>query len=109
MHGKRNRVWVGGEQRSVVNLARHPPLHETHVLVGRELHRLVVFVEPGIGVIPISACVHALAKSNHSTLPSGDSDRLLEAVLKLTCQQTSWGMSWDCKCWCHLLPCREQR
>lgn len=63
MSGKRHRVWVGREQRRVVNLARHPPLHETHVLVGRELHRLVVFVEPGIGVVPISACAHALAKA----------------------------------------------
>lgn len=61
VHGKRHRVWVGREQHRVVNLARHPSLHETHVLVGRQLHRLVVFVEPGIGVVPISAYAHALA------------------------------------------------
>lgn len=68
MGSKRHCIWVGREQGRVVNLARHPPLHETHVLEGGQLHRLVVFVEPGIGVVPISACAHALAKALHFLL-----------------------------------------
>lgn len=68
MDSKRHCVWVGREQRRVVNLARHPPLHETHVLPGWELHRVVILVKPGIGVVPISACAHALAKALHFLL-----------------------------------------
>lgn len=109
MSGKRHCVWIGREHGRVVHLARHPPLHETHVLVGRQLHRLVVFVEPGIGVVPISACAHALAKAL-TPLLSGDRQQrvVVEVVVTtLTCRRTSWDMSWDCKCWCHRLLYRE--
>lgn len=42
---------VSWEDVGVVDLARDPSLHKSHVLEGRELNRLSVSVEPSKGVV----------------------------------------------------------
>jgi predicted enzyme involved in methoxymalonyl-ACP biosynthesis len=58
--GVRDTRGVSWEDVSVVNLSRDPSLHESHVLVSRELNRLPVSVEPGKRVVAderVSICV----------------------------------------------------
>lgn len=50
--GVRDTRGVSWEDVSVVDLARDPSLHKSHVLRGRELNRLSVSVEPSKGVVP---------------------------------------------------------
>lgn len=45
---------VAGEDGGVVDLAGDPALHESDVLVGRELDGLVAAVEPGVGMVAAS-------------------------------------------------------
>jgi len=49
--GVRDTGGVGWENVGVVKLSRDPSLHKSHVLIGGELNRLPVSVEPGEGVV----------------------------------------------------------
>ena len=49
--GVRDTGGVGWENVGVVNLSRDPSLHKSHVLIGGELNRLPVSVEPSEGVV----------------------------------------------------------
>lgn len=42
---------VGGHDVLIINLAGNPPLHKSHVLVGRELDGLTTAVQPREGMI----------------------------------------------------------
>lgn len=53
--GVRNTGGVSWEDVGVVDLSRDPSLHESHVLMSRELNRLPVPVEPGERVVAVES------------------------------------------------------